>query len=100
MRGELRATRGPVAFCHRSQSPLTMRGRECIFVMFSLLTLASILESHQAYALYAHPSHWMRQPKNNRFRSGIMATPEPLTRPAPEQKGTKFEFFKVFFNGK
>ena len=74
-----------------------MRGRECIFVMFSLLTLASILESNQAYALYAHPSHWMRQPKNNRFRSGIMATPEPLTRPPPEQKGTRLEFFKVSF---
>ena len=70
-----------------------MRGRECIFVMFSLLTLASILESNQAYALYAHPSHWMRQPKNNRFRSGIMATPEP----PPEQKGTRLEFFKVSF---
>ena len=57
--------------------------------MFSLLTLASILENNQTYALYAHPSHWMRQPKT-RFHSEILATPEPSTQPAPEQKGTIF----------
>ena len=66
-----------------------MRGRGCIFVMFSLLTLASILENSQTYALYALPSHWMGQPKL-RFYSPIMATPEPSTQPAPEQKGTNF----------
>ena len=68
-----------------------MRGRGCIFVMFSLLTLASILENSQTYALYALPSHWMGQPKL-RFYSPIMATPEPSTQPAPEQKGTIFSF--------
>ena len=64
-----------------------MGGRGCIFVMFSLLTLASILENSQTFALYALPTHWMGQPKF-RFYSPIMATPEPSTQPAPKQKGT------------
>ena len=69
-----------------------MRGRGCICVMmFSLLTLALILENNQTYALYALPSHWMRQPKT-RFYSETVATPEPSTQPAPEQKGTIFRF--------
>ena len=70
-----------------------MRGRGCICVMmFSLLTLALILENNQTYALYALPSHWMRQPKT-RFYSETVATPEPSTQPAPEQKGTFIDDF-------
>ena len=83
-----RAARGPVAFLLLSQSSAMMRGKG-VLVMFSLLTLASILENSQTYALYALPSHWMGQPKF-KFYSPIMATPEPSTQPAPEQKGTNF----------